>query len=467
MRREDSATDDRSVFPQQRGTEEFMRASPDLTVLGICTGSGLSHLNFALVHFGQNNPSAPLHMQVEQSGHIPVPSSVRDSLFNCLRLGRHGAKAASRIDELLGRLFSGGIKAFCRKHAIDITSIDLVGTHTEALELLRRQLSLAGMREHQLNWNRIVASETGISTVFDFAVIERDVVRSRLHPTAYVDTMLLQHPQKFRVCLNINELSTLSFIPAHSYNGAQAAMSHDCGPGSLLIDYAMRYCTSNDQSEDRDGKVASLGKVNQDIVDRFLSGHDYIRQPPSLSIATEMFGDHEAQQLIDACLYSNMSDHDTLATVTRVTAQNILNQYHRLLKLFFLPGQEVDELFFCGLGARNSSIIDYLKSQLPASVTTRPLHDIGIPGDAHEAVCYAQLALEAVLSWPTQSADVPLVPSSTHPQVETVRASVVPGTRWKELMSRVLDYSGGEDIHAPTNVCITGNLEAGVQDMNL
>jgi hypothetical protein len=60
-----------------------------------------------------------------------------------------------------------------------------------------------------------------------------------------------------------------------------------------------------------------------------------------------MFGDHEAQQLIDECLYSNMSEIDTLATVTRITAQNILKQYRRLLQLFFQPDQQVDELFIC------------------------------------------------------------------------------------------------------------------------
>jgi len=229
----------------------------------------------------------------------------------------------------------------------------------------------------------------------------------------------------------------------------------------------MRYCTSNDQSEDRDGNLASLGKVNQGIVDRFLDSRDYLRQPPPLSIATEMFGDHEAQQLIDTCLYSNMSDQDTLATITRVTAQNMLNQYHRLLKTLFPAGQKVDELFICGLGARNSSIIDYLEAELPENVITKPLQDIGIPGDAHEPVCYAQLALEAVLSCTTQSAYVPLAPGSTHPQVDTVKASIVPGRRWNELLSRVLEYGGGERINVPIKVHVTGGLEAGVQDINL
>ena len=140
-----------------------------------------------------------------------------------------------------------------------------------------------------------------------------------------------------------------------------------------------------------------------------------------------MFGDHEAQQLIDECLYSNMSEIDTLATITRITAQNILKQYRRLLQLFFQPDQEVDELFIGGRSARNSNIIDYLKSELPESVITKPLSDIGIPGDAQEAVCYAHLGLEAVLNQVTQAADASLAPTSAYPNADAVRSKVVPG----------------------------------------
>jgi 1,6-anhydro-N-acetylmuramate kinase len=341
-----------------------------------------------------------------------------------------------------------------------------VGTHSGALKLLKRH-NQDDAREHQIHWNTIVAAKTGISTVFDFTIIERAVVRPHIHPVAYVDRIFLRHPTKFRVCLNIDELANLSFIPAYGDDGARATISRDCGPGSLLIDYAIRYCTSNDQSEDHDGKLGALGKVNQGIVDRFLEAHDYLRQPPPLNIGTEMFGDHEAQQLVDECLYNSMSEEDTLATITRVTAQNILKQYQRLLQLFFPPGQKVDELFICGPSARNMAIIDYLEAELPESVITKPLHDIGIPCDAHEAVCYAHLALEAVLSQVTHSADAPLAPSSAYPNADAVRARVVAGRRWNELLSQVLKFSGGQRIHVATDVRITGSLEAAVQGMDL
>jgi hypothetical protein len=162
-----------------------------------------------------------------------------------------------------------------------------------------------------------------------------------------------------------------------------------------------------------------------------------------------------------------MSEIDTLATVTRITAQNILKQYRRLLQLFFQPDQQVDELFIGGHSARNSNIIDYLESELPESVITKTLSDIGIPGDAHEAVCYAHLGLEAVLNQVTQAADASLAPTSAYPNANTVRAKVVPGRRWDELISNVLEFEGGQQVHVATDVRNEGSLEGAVQGIGV
>jgi 1,6-anhydro-N-acetylmuramate kinase len=205
---------------------------------------------------------------------------VRDAVINQLRARRRQSKQAPHLDDLLGSLCSSGIKNFCRKHSIEPSSIDLVGIHSEALRLSNAQHNPDGTPEHPLHWNSVVAAETRISTIFDFTIIERAVVRPRVHPTTYIDRVFLRHPSKFRVSLNIDEIANLSFIPAYGDYDARVTISRNVGPGSLLIDYAMRYCTSNNQSEDHDGKVGSRGIVNQDIADRFLDAHDYLCFPP-------------------------------------------------------------------------------------------------------------------------------------------------------------------------------------------
>lgn len=485
MRRKDSATSVRKVPSSQEQHGGQRDGSLSLTVLGVCSGTGLGHLDCALVRFDQTSPSTPLHIRLQQVSpgllprlstsyssyaqfdRIPVPSSAREPIDSYLRGERHRSPLAHQPNELLGRLFSVGINTFCQRHDLNPASIDLVGTHSEALRYLAPQSSPDGGREHPLHWNSLIAAETGISTVFDYTINERTAVGSRIHPTAYVDRVFLRHPTKFRVCLNIDEITNLSFIPPLANNDARNTISRDCGPGSLLINYAMRYCTSNAQSDDRDGDVGATGKINQSIIDQFLNTRDYLRQSPRMNIASEMFGDHEAQQLIDECLYSNMSEADTIATITRATAHNILNQYNRLLQLFFPPGQKVDELFICGPSARNANIIDYLESELPESVITKPLHDIGIPSDAHEAACYAYLAFEAVLGQATQVAGSSKTPGSTYSSLDVVGARVIPGNGWINLLDRILKFSGGLKIPIATDIRIASNLETTFQGLEL
>jgi 1,6-anhydro-N-acetylmuramate kinase len=344
-------------------------------------------------------------------------------------------------------MFSSGIRSFCQNHDIDLTSIDLVGAHTPSLRRTRTP-EKDDWNTHPLDWNSAITNGTGITAVIDFIVIENAIPRPQLSPTAFVDKLLLRHPLKFRACLNIGELANLSFIPPLTDSDAGGTKSRDCGPGSLLIDYAVRYCTSNSHSADYNGEYASPGTINKDIVERFLCSHDYLRTPPPLIIAREMFGDHEAQRLIDECLFLNMSEADTVATITRVTAQNIVKQYHRLLSLSFPQDQKVDELFICGPSARNSHIIDFLESELPESIITRPLDDIGVPGDANEAVSYAHLALEAALGQATRPS-VAASPISSPFSGEDVYGKIAYGNTWSALLAKVQKFSEGK----PLKVC--------------
>jgi 1,6-anhydro-N-acetylmuramate kinase len=106
-----------------------------------------------------------------------------------------------------------------------------------------------------------------------------------MSPVAYVNTLLLRHPHQFRACFNIEELATISFTSPHKDENIQLTVSRECGPGNILIDYAMQCCTSNDLDEDHEGRYATDGRVNQKMVDHFLTCRDYMQTPPSLIIS--------------------------------------------------------------------------------------------------------------------------------------------------------------------------------------
>ncbi|KAL6709444.1 hypothetical protein ACN47E_001379 [Coniothyrium glycines] len=454
MRRRDSAIHTTEVLKSHSLADmNGHNGGLSIQVLGVCTGAGLQSLRCALLQYHQDGPNKPLRGELIRYSDIVIPSPKRLLIFNTLRDAQFKASSTPRFNILLGHMFSDGIEEFCKQSSISIQSIDLVGTHTPLALQRARNLSAEVSIVHPSGWNTIVAAETGINTVFDFTIAENATVRSHLPPTAFFDKLVLRHPTKFRACLNIGELATLSFIPPSGDAIPRSTMARECGPGSLLIDYAMRYCSSNVRVEDHDGKCAEPGQVNHDIVRRFLSAHDYERTQPPLVIAREMFGDHEAQGLIDECLFENLSEADTIATITRVTAQNTVNQFRKLLAKFFPQGQTVDELFICGPSARNANIVDFLEAELPESVITRPLEDIGIPGDANDSIAFAHLAFEAVLCQATQSAPPPA--RTPHLQsIDSVRAMIIRGHSWDTILQKIQVFSEGQQLHVTHDVRI-------------
>ncbi|KAF2252378.1 hypothetical protein BU26DRAFT_517020 [Trematosphaeria pertusa] len=266
--------------------------------------------------------------------------------------------------------------------------------------------------------------------------------------------LLLQHPTKFRVCLTVNDAVSISIVPPSNSAASNTAVSLDCGPGTMFIDYAVRYATSNQLEHDLEGSYGARGTVNMGVVDRFLETHDYTNRAPPLHIATEMFGHHEAQGLIDECLFLGMSDFDIIATVTRITAENMARQYRRLITGLFGPDHKVDEIFICGPGARNTAIVDYLEDVLPEEVITRPLDDIGIPGDAKESVGAAQLGLEAVLDLAATDLERKESASSLR---HTAAGSVVRGNQWEVIRKQVLLFSNGAPLGPIQRLIVDGD----------
>ena len=393
-----------------------------------------------------------LRLRGRQNDEQTIPSSITDPILNLLRETHNGPTFGTRLNTQIVELFADGIKAFCSHHGILLSTIDCVGTHTPSLSRYHTATTVK-TDNRSLGWNGIIQEKTGLTTIHDFTIMQGKVNRPLTTPVSYVDRVILRHPVKFRACLNIDDLSNISFISASAPSDSKATMSRNCGPGILFIDYATRYCTSNSQIDDRYGNFAANGTINHSIVDRFLNSHDYLALTPPLHMAREMFGDHEAQRLIDECLFANMCDADILATISRITAQNILQQYRRLLEAFFPGGQQVDELFICGPGSHNANIVDYLEVELPASVITKPLDDIGIPGDANGAVCYAHLAMEALVR---QTTRVSGESAETQDEVEeeVVAARIARGENWDALVERVRGYSGRKPLRVTKDVRI-------------
>ncbi|KAF1956783.1 hypothetical protein CC80DRAFT_412571 [Byssothecium circinans] len=419
--------------------------SLDLTVLGLCAGASLASVGCSLMRYRQRSPDQQLHMDFLLYDEIAVPLQVRSPIITLLRDHRMNPHAMLRVHKNVGHMLATTVQCFCKNNNISPETIDLISSQVDSIpaSVLPSSYWTAVTTPQFQSWTAVVANETEITTATNLPVTRPPSRQSGSSAEASIDSIFLQHPTKFRVCLTINDLVHISFIPPSepaTPSTTPRFPSADCGPGTMFIDYAVRYASSNQQENDRNGSYGARGTVNLSIVDRFLATHDYSARSPPMNIAFEMFGQHEAQSLIDDCLFLSMSEADTVATVTRITAQNIVLQYRRLLATWF-PGQKVDELFICGPGANNMNIVDHLESSLP-EVVTKPLHDIGIPGDAKDSVRCAQLGLETLLLHARDEVSMELDEQNPRKLLD----NVIKGKRWEEIKEQIVRFSGGEEI---------------------
>lgn len=173
------------------------------------------------------------------------------------------------------------------------------------------------------NIDRLQAGITGITTVTDFRMA---VGRQGAPLVALIDGLLLHHPTKLRICQNIGGIANLCVIPPDSQGGVDAMVDWDRGPGNMFIDAAMRYYTEGNLEYDRDGEWGAKGTVNQGVVDAYLDANPYCNLIPPKTTGREDFGDNEAFDIIEQCEALGLSKYDTIATITRITAQNIIKQ---------------------------------------------------------------------------------------------------------------------------------------------
>ncbi|KAH7310842.1 Anhydro-N-acetylmuramic acid kinase [Stachybotrys elegans] len=409
----------------------------DLKVLGMNSGTAMDGIDCALVRYYQETPDAALHMELIKYDEMPVPQWIKKPVLTMLRETKTTPSKMSQLNVQLGQMFGDAAKEFCEKHDILMDTIDLIGSHGQTIWLLSMPEEGETRSAFCLGEGTVISAMTGVTTVTDFRMAEQAVGRQGAPLVALIDGLLLHHPTKWRVCQNIGGIANLCVIPPDSEGGVDAMVDWDCGPGNMFIDNAMRHFTNGEMEYDKDGEWSTKGTVCQEIVDKYLDTNKYCNHIPPKTTGRETFGDNEGQELIEQCLAAGCDKYDTLATITRITAQNIIKQYRTFFPRFGISVENIAEVYMCGGGARNPTIINYLKEQLP-NTKIRALDETGIPSDAKEAVSFAQQAMEAILG---RAALVPVNSDSLEPN--TISGKIAPGKRWREIMESTIEFGKG------------------------
>jgi anhydro-N-acetylmuramic acid kinase len=349
--------------------------------VGIMSGTSLDGIDTALLDLSGSTPRLlATHYQA-------YPAALQKALLEVHQPTQNELHHTQLLANELAHGYAQATKNLLLAANVSSNQVSAIGCHGQTI----RHRPEAGYTI-QLGNAALLAELSGITVVSDFR--SRDIAAggqgAPLVPAFH--HKMLRHPDIHRVIVNIGGISNLTNLQP-----GQTTSGFDCGPGNLLMDaWIMRHLN---QPYDRDGLWAASGAVIPGLLAAFLE-EPYLHAPPPKSCGRDLFNmNWLAQQL-----RGNELPADVQATLLALTGNAISAAILR-----DCPGAE--EVYLCGGGAHNLSLLAYLKAALP-NCRLQLTDQLGIGADWLEAIAFAWLAQQALQG---HCANLPDATGARHP----------------------------------------------------
>jgi 1,6-anhydro-N-acetylmuramate kinase len=362
-----------------------------------------------------------------------MPSRIRTDVLSMLQQDAAPPSMLSQMDVELGQIFANAVHVFAKRHAITVDDINLIGSGGQLVSLIGRPPKGQHRSNMCLGEGAVISAKTGVTTVSDYRTAEQAVGRQGAPLFAYLVGLLLHHPTRLQICITIGGITTVCFVPSDANGGIDAMYDWDTGPGTVLIDAALRFYGHDPLSPP---PYLLGGTVCQPIIDQILNSNEYLKTRPPKTTAREIFGDSMAYEIIAACQNRGCSPADIIATLSRLTTASIVQQL-----LLFGPGSSAinnADIILDGRGMNNPSFITDLRSAFPGAVFTDIEQKTGVPANAKKAVGFAMQAMEAVLG-----RALPVTANADVRRPNTITGKIAPGLGWRGVMERCVGFGGG------------------------
>lgn len=277
---------------------------------------------------------------------------------------------------------------YLKEWGIDPSEIDLIASHGQTV--YHAPVSQHGLLQYpnatlQIGDGDHLAYRTGITTVSDFRQKHVAAGGEGAPLAVYGDYLLFSSAKENRILLNMGGIANFTFLPATL--DASAVFSTDTGPGNTLIDtFARKFF---DKPYDEDGAIAAKGTVNIELLYN-LKKHPFFDSDFPKTTGPEVFNLDYIRNAQQRSGTTSVSAEDLMATLTFFSADTIADAIKKVSN-----SGENYVIYVSGGGAHNPVLMQHIQSHL-SGFPIRQTAEIGIPGDAKEAILFAVLANEAI-----------------------------------------------------------------------
>ena len=309
--------------------------------------------------------------QIKITQSIPYPPGIKDLLKKCIPYPEKPLSLIelAELDNSITLFIYENTQAILEQSPKLKRNLDLI---------ILKKLSLwngkLGDTHTPVHWNIPIGDAQLLSYAFNIPVLtdfkRQNVLEngSGIIPGLSGDISIAEEAGQFSVFVNIG-LTTKMLIIDSQYS--KIIVDSETGPGTILIDSIADEAGCL-EGFDRDGKIASNGVVDTEVLESLIS--DPWFQEPQPKFTTDVL----FQKLLKNNKLCAMRHYDKLATVTAFTALTIYNFYKK--EYPFDKYEKPKEIWISGGGSNNLSLCEFLSSYF-SPVSIRNVEEIKIPNN--------------------------------------------------------------------------------------
>lgn len=350
-------------------------------VIGVLSGTSVDGVDTVLLKVRGNGINTKIDVLDFES--YPIKKGLKEFILKCSSINNGNAEDICKLNFLVGHLFAQSIKKFISRNNLLTKDIDLIGSHGQTIyhyPFNQKLFSFNTKSTLQVGDISVISNQTGITTVGDFRTADVSVNGDGAPLVPYLDYILFSSRTFNRVLVNIGGISNVTFLKRTGKQDDVTAF--DSGPGNMMIDYLTKKFFN--KKYDKDGRISSKGKINPELFKLICSKDRFYKKNPPKSTGREYYSEKFIEDILRTS--GKILPEDIIATFTYFTAYTI---NHNVKKF------RADELIISGGGARNRTLMNYIKD-LFKNAKVKLMDMNGINPDNKEAVLFAVLANELI-----------------------------------------------------------------------
>jgi len=362
-------------------------------IIGLMSGTSLDGLDVALCAFKGSGQRT--RVKVLQFETLPYDEDFKSEIRRVFAQKQIDFQHLVMLNAIIAERHAALVNQCLAKWNINPDEVDLLASHGQTVFHAPRVFH--GLPNYpnatlQIGDGDHLAVRTAIITVSDFRQKHIAVGGEGAPLALYGDYFLFSKKGEERYLLNIGGIANFTYLPANQ--DTTKAFATDTGPGNTLLDAFSRELFG--VPFDENARLASNGRVDERLLE-ILKSEPFFAKPLPKTIGPELFSLDWVKSAIVQLPKGNPNPYDVMATLTRLTADTIAEAILRI-EVTPPPASQISlrrSLYLSGGGAHNPLIFNYLKELLPGFKLSQ-MSELGIDGDAKEAVLFAALANETV-----------------------------------------------------------------------